>query len=117
MKNSVFALMLLAAAGAVAPAVAAGEPTADQTRGVDFRGAPPFDRHALQSDRANPVVAGRSVRSTGVAVRGRPPFKRSLDAEAPTDNVVFARLEEATEAPRRVRRRGPPGKRAPFVTR
>ncbi len=117
MYRTCFALVALLAAGAAAPAAIASEPAAETTRGVSFRGAPPFNRHVRTALRAADAVVARSVRSTGVSVRGRPPFKRGLDAGEAPRSVVFARLEETDQAPRRVRRAGPPGKRSPFITR
>ncbi|MEO1573831.1 MAG: hypothetical protein AAFU65_02625 [Pseudomonadota bacterium] len=104
-------------AALTAPGAAAGEPAAENPRSVEFRGAPPFNRHGKADADADAQLTARSVRSTGVAVRGRPPFKRGLEVQESADTTVFARLEETDEAPRRVRRPGPPGKRAPFVTR
>lgn len=116
--------LCLLALGLAWPAVSssANTPSSDSSvtveRSVDFAGKPPFKRRLVRvEDVAESVVRTQAaVRATGVAVRGRPPFRRQLTVpQTERNDIVFARLEETAASDQRQRRRGPPGKRAPFV--
>ncbi|MDJ0940356.1 MAG: hypothetical protein QNJ00_11395 [Woeseiaceae bacterium] len=101
-------LFTVAASIFAAPAVMADEATrngaADTDRATDFRGRPPFNRHA-KSAASETQVAAAAPRAD---FRGRPPFSSHGDTEQVS--AQFARFEETEAAADKPRRYGPPGK-------